>query len=192
MKKYISSIFLLSILVGCSSGSSGSSVSLDNLLENPLFAERYADTLVDSVVEFKIQKDPMLEDASKADIIEDTRTKWLKEAQKATVLQREGVRLERHPTGQPQPAALQDPGRRRFEDRTHQRGGLWVDRLGDPQRPPSDPGRQRPGIRARPQRGIRTLDPVGLPGVQQLCPVRRRRNRRRGLASALVGAKRMS
>ncbi len=92
MKKYISSIFLLSILVGCSSGSSGSSVSLDNLLENPLFAERYADTLVDSVVEFKIQKDPMLEDASKADIIEDTRTKWLKEAQKATVLQREGIK----------------------------------------------------------------------------------------------------
>lgn len=68
-----------------------SDVSLDELLTNPLFAERYADEMVDAVVEFKIQNDPILQDAKKADVIESTRTKWLDTARTATKLQREGT-----------------------------------------------------------------------------------------------------
>ena len=41
-------------LAGCAN-SQTDSISLDKLLENPLFAERYADEKVDAIVEFKIQ-----------------------------------------------------------------------------------------------------------------------------------------
>lgn len=67
-------------------------LSLEDQLKNPLYAERYAEDLVDRMVEFKIQSDPLLEDAGKAAIVEETRTKWLEIARDARKKQREGLR----------------------------------------------------------------------------------------------------
>ena len=78
-------------LAGCAN-SQTDSISLDKLLENPLFAERYADEKVDAIVEFKIQKDPIIEDPSKEKIMEKERKEWLAVAKDATAKQRAGTR----------------------------------------------------------------------------------------------------
>lgn len=89
MKKTTLSLFAL-VLAGCATTSDSKDVSLDYLLTNPLFAERYADEMVDVLVEFKIQEDPILEDKKKADLVEQKRSKWLEVARNATKNQRDG------------------------------------------------------------------------------------------------------
>ena len=86
MKKFLPLAIAL-VLVGCTKSQG---VSLEYLLTNPLYAERYADEMVDSLVELKIQDDPILEDASIAKTVEQQRQKWLKVAQEATKIQRTG------------------------------------------------------------------------------------------------------
>lgn len=76
------------LLGACNTGNG--SADLQSLLENPLFAERYAEEMVDRMVEYKIQNDPMLEDPAKAAAIEEARTTWLTEGRKARERQREG------------------------------------------------------------------------------------------------------
>ncbi len=48
----------------------------------------------------------------------------------------EGVHLQQHQAGQPQPAALPQHRRGRREDWAHRRGRLWPGRVGAAQRPP--------------------------------------------------------
>lgn len=66
-------------------------MTLEQQLENPLFAEQYYDDLVDRMVELFIQNDPAVEDNAKQGIIEDTRTEALNRAKEATSRQRDGV-----------------------------------------------------------------------------------------------------
>jgi len=57
--------------------------SLDSRLSNPLFAEQYYEALVQRMVELAIQEDPILEDESKALIIEKARRDGLKKSNAA-------------------------------------------------------------------------------------------------------------
>jgi len=79
----------LLLLAGCASSSDGHP-QLGYWLENPLFTERYAEAMVDAMVELDIQKNPILEDAAMKEIVDETRRKWLEEANTARKLQREG------------------------------------------------------------------------------------------------------
>jgi len=66
------------------------SPSVDALLENPLFAERYAEELVNSMVEMKIQDDPILVQPGKEAMIDQFRMQWRERADEAKRIQREG------------------------------------------------------------------------------------------------------
>lgn len=76
------------LLAGCTD--SGSKISLEQHLTNPLYAERYSEVLVDRMVELKIQNDPILEDEQKAKVVEETRKKWLEVGRDARKKQHEG------------------------------------------------------------------------------------------------------
>ena len=89
MKKSLSTLTLSTLLLaGCSA--EPNEMSLEQRLENPLYAERYAEEIVDRMVEYKIQNDPLLEDKQKAALIEETRKKWLEVGRDARTKQREG------------------------------------------------------------------------------------------------------
>lgn len=60
------------------------------LLQNPLYAEQYSEELVDAMVNLEIYEDPIVKDAEKKKIIDNTKEKWLKVAKKARTDQREG------------------------------------------------------------------------------------------------------
>lgn len=87
---HISTITLSTLLLAACSSQATEITSLEDRLTNPLFTERYAEELVDRMVEFKIQGDPILEDEDKAEAIEDARKKWLEIARNARKRQREG------------------------------------------------------------------------------------------------------
>ncbi len=80
------------LLTGCRSSTTDGTASLEERLKNPLYGERYAEELVDRMVEFKIQDDPILEDEKKAGIIEKTRKEWLEKGATARQKQNEGFR----------------------------------------------------------------------------------------------------
>ena len=88
MKKSLPLLAALS-LAACS-GAAGT-VTLEQNLQNPLYAEQYYDVLLDRMVELDIQDDPLMQDASKAALVEDTRLDALKKAKEATQRQREGA-----------------------------------------------------------------------------------------------------
>jgi len=89
MKKALSSSILSAlVLAGCTA--SDGEISLEQNLQNPLYAERYAEVLVDRIVELKIQNDPILEDDTKAALIEEVRKEWLEVGRDARKKQREG------------------------------------------------------------------------------------------------------
>ncbi|MEK7591434.1 MAG: DM13 domain-containing protein [Patescibacteria group bacterium] len=79
------------LLVACKGTPPGSGISLEQRLENPLFAEVYYDVLLDRMVELDIQDDPILKDEDKAEIVEDTRRNALAKAKVANTKQREGM-----------------------------------------------------------------------------------------------------
>lgn len=87
-KTFIASLALLT-LTACQNNT-GNEQSLSYLLENPLFAERYSEAMVDTMVEFEIYEDPIIEDEEKMKIIDKTKEKWLKVAQQSRVDQRNG------------------------------------------------------------------------------------------------------
>ena len=66
-------------------------MTLEQQLANPLYAEQYYDILLDRMVELDIQDDPLMQDANKAALVEDTRLEALKKAKEATQRQREGA-----------------------------------------------------------------------------------------------------
>ncbi len=88
-------IFLASValitLSGCASNASQEH-ELSYLLKNPLFAERYAEALVDAMVELEIYEDPILEDEDKKSLTDATKEQWLEVAQKAVREQRKGAK----------------------------------------------------------------------------------------------------
>ena len=83
----ICSISALS-LIGCQSTST--SVNTDALFDNPLFVERYAEEMVQGLVELKIQDDPILEDKGIAKIVDKERLEWMEKAKEARSQQRKG------------------------------------------------------------------------------------------------------
>lgn len=64
---------------------------LQSRVQNPLYAERYYDTLVDRMVELDIQNDPLLEDDGKRSLVHRTRLDALEKAKDATRKQHEGT-----------------------------------------------------------------------------------------------------
>ena len=54
-----------------------------SLLDNPLYLERYSESMVDRLTELEIQKDPILENGNKKTYIERTKKKWLEISRKA-------------------------------------------------------------------------------------------------------------
>ena len=85
-------ILLVSIallLTACSSGTQSASVK--ELLDNPLFAERYSEDVVLALTELEIQQSPLLEDESTKKYVDRERAAWLKKAKSARTAQREGT-----------------------------------------------------------------------------------------------------
>jgi hypothetical protein len=75
------------ILTGCSR----KTAMLEDHLQNPLFAERYAESVVDRLVELEIVKDPALEDSAKKSYLDTERKKWLEITRNARQAQRDGM-----------------------------------------------------------------------------------------------------
>ena len=90
MKISLYTVTFISLLLGGCTTSPNSDISLEQRLENPLYAERYAEEMVDRIVEYKIQKDPITEDKKKVAILENARKKWLEVGRDARNKQREG------------------------------------------------------------------------------------------------------
>ncbi|PIR54096.1 hypothetical protein COU75_02885 [Candidatus Peregrinibacteria bacterium CG10_big_fil_rev_8_21_14_0_10_42_8] len=89
MKKTLIASVALLTLTACQ-GKSGNEQELSYLLENPLFAERYSEAMVDTMVELEIYEDPITNDEAKMKIIDKTKEKWLEVAQKSRADQRNG------------------------------------------------------------------------------------------------------
>ncbi|MBT5236971.1 hypothetical protein HOL63_01210 [Candidatus Peregrinibacteria bacterium] len=90
MKKTIIASMALLALTACQNANTSKEQELSYLLENPLFAERYSESMVDTMVELEIYEDPIIKDEAKMKIIDKTKESWLKVAQKARVDQRKG------------------------------------------------------------------------------------------------------
>jgi hypothetical protein len=73
-------------LVACNTGTS--SQTQETLLKNPLYLERYAEQMVDTMVNLEIYEDPLLEDPAKKKVADTTKEYWLKEAKKSRKAQR--------------------------------------------------------------------------------------------------------
>ena len=81
---------LLSITLLLSACSDPETALHIDLLENPLYAERFSETMVNTMVELEIYNDPLIEDETKRRIAEETKEKWLAVAKTARKKQREG------------------------------------------------------------------------------------------------------
>lgn len=77
------------LLAGC--GPKAESPSVELLLGNPLFAERYSEEMVDVLTELEIMADPILEDEGKKTQVANVKTDWLEIARNARSLQRKGL-----------------------------------------------------------------------------------------------------
>lgn len=88
MKKLLSlpTLALSLALVGCGSGASVS----ENLLENPLFVEHYAEEVIRTYVNLEINQDASLEDESNASYAKSVKKEWLNKVQKLRKQMREG------------------------------------------------------------------------------------------------------
>lgn len=90
MKKTLVASMALLTLTACQSTGNTQEHKLSYLLENALFAERYSEAMVDTMVELEIYNDPIIQDEKKRKIADQTKEKWLKVAQAARKKQREG------------------------------------------------------------------------------------------------------
>ena len=86
-KMLLAGLISTATLAGCTA----KTVTIDDLLQNPLFAERYAESMVDRLVELDITKNPVLEDPAKKAFVETQRKHWLEVAREAREEQREGT-----------------------------------------------------------------------------------------------------
>ncbi len=60
------------------------------LLNNPLYLEMYAESMVDAMVNLEIYEDPILEEDGKKNYVDDVKEEWLAKAKEARSLQRQG------------------------------------------------------------------------------------------------------
>jgi hypothetical protein len=105
MRLHFSLLAAASVLTLTACSAQERSQNLESLLQNPLFAERYAEEIVQSMVEMKIAQDPLLEEAGKEAIVDSTRQDWNQRAADAKQLQREGrlglfIPIKEHVTGE--------------------------------------------------------------------------------------------
>lgn len=63
------------LLAGCGKQSTGP--TLETMLENPLFGERYSEEMVDTLTELEIDKDPLVQDKAKKTEIDAVKKQWL-------------------------------------------------------------------------------------------------------------------
>lgn len=92
MQKFASNTAgLLAVISLASCASTNDVTSIKQRLENPLFAERYAESMVDRLVELDIVKDPIMEDAGKKAFVDEQRKHWLEVSRSARAAQREGT-----------------------------------------------------------------------------------------------------
>lgn len=89
MKKTFIAASTLLMLTACQSRNTQEH-ALSYLLENPLYAERYSEAMVDAMVELEIYNDPIIEDEAKKKIADKTKEKWLEVARDARAAQRMG------------------------------------------------------------------------------------------------------
>lgn len=66
-------------------------ISHGELMQNPLFAERFSEELIDAMVQIQLWEDPMLEDARKAALVEEARIGWFEITRQARAAKREGM-----------------------------------------------------------------------------------------------------
>ncbi|MFA7681492.1 MAG: hypothetical protein WCX61_00510 [Candidatus Peribacteraceae bacterium] len=82
------------LLAGCTSTSSSTThpyqMTTDERLQNPIYAEAYAEHMVDRMTELFIQQNPLIEDDSKRRIAETTKDEWLARARTERARQKEG------------------------------------------------------------------------------------------------------
>lgn len=78
------------LLAGC--GVQTTALTLQDHLQNPLYAERYWDELVDRMANLQIQNDPILEDDALATLVEETKRDALENSQRIRTHIREGAR----------------------------------------------------------------------------------------------------
>lgn len=91
MKNTRALLFLAPLfLAACAGSTPTNSVSLDESLHNPLFAQRYYEDLSALMVTLTVNKDPILKDAGKKAIIDATREQAVKQAQAAAAAQAKG------------------------------------------------------------------------------------------------------
>jgi hypothetical protein len=89
MTKFLLPILALSILLtGCKTPDP---VTYIPLLDNPLYAERYSEELVNSMVNLEIYESEILEDETKSGYADKARNEWLAIAREARADQREGM-----------------------------------------------------------------------------------------------------
>lgn len=81
--------FALLLLTGCNAAIF--SPDEEALMRNPLYAEHYAEQLVDAMVNLEVYEDPVLEDEAKKKIVSDTKEKGLAVARQARTDQRDGI-----------------------------------------------------------------------------------------------------
>ncbi|MCA9370572.1 MAG: DM13 domain-containing protein [Candidatus Peregrinibacteria bacterium] len=84
------SLLLPILLIGCSAQQF--TPDQDALLSNPLYAETYAESMVDTMVNLEIYNDPILEDTTVKALADSTKETWLKVAKAARAAQGEGQR----------------------------------------------------------------------------------------------------
>jgi len=92
--KRLLALAALSLLCSACSPRNTSTMTLAERLQNPLFAERYAKMMVGRLTELEINKDPLLEEAKKQNIVTEMKQKWMEVDNEARKIQREGLRGE--------------------------------------------------------------------------------------------------
>lgn len=77
------------LLAGCNKPPM--SANLDEMMKNPLFAERYAEGMVDTLTELEIDKDPVLQEKGKKAELDAVKKQWLAVANASRTEQHKGM-----------------------------------------------------------------------------------------------------
>ncbi len=81
----------VAMLAGCSANAGSSNISMEQHLQNPLFAERYWEEMVDRMVSRQLNDPEIVKDPAKAAVIDEIRSSALEKAQEQTRKRREGT-----------------------------------------------------------------------------------------------------
>lgn len=83
--KHVSALLLtpLFLLSACGNSANQQSMTLDDALKNPLFAQHYYEDLTEQMVSLQLKNDPILKDSGKKSTVENTRARGTKLAQDA-------------------------------------------------------------------------------------------------------------